>query len=378
MDLSRIFMKNASPTKVGGQAILEGLMMRGSRSIAIAIREPGGDIHLSVEPLKPSGGWKRIPVIRGVVSFVSSLVTGTSVLLYGAEVLEKLEGQAGSGSAAGAEDKVPGDAAGAEGNASAAPASSAEKDALTLWLEKHFSEDTAFKLEMYISVVLAILLTVVLFILAPTFVMSLIAKAGLKSVLALNLIEGLMRIAMFVCYIALVSRMPDIRRVFQYHGAEHKTIHCYENGLELTPENAQSFYTLHPRCGTSFMMFVMVISLLVFSLFGWPGLAARVISRLLMIPVIAGLSYELLQWTGRHDNPLVRALSLPGIMLQRLTTAEPDLKQLEVAIAAMNAVLPAHEDPSLPVDYWVGHLTKDGPVKDEEETEEFRKKRSGK
>ena len=231
---------------------------------------------------------------------------------------------------------------------------------------------------MYISVVLAILLTVVLFILAPTFVMSLIAKAGLKSVLALNLIEGLMRIAMFVCYIALVSRMPDIKRVFQYHGAEHKTIHCYENGLELTPENAQSFYTLHPRCGTSFMMFVMVISLLVFSLFGWPGLAARVISRLLMIPVIAGLSYELLQWTGRHDNPLVRALSLPGIMLQRLTTAEPDLKQLEVAIAAMNAVLPAHEDPSLPVDYWVGRLTKDGPVKDEEETEEFRKKRSGK
>ena len=365
MDLSRIFMKNASPTKVGGQAILEGLMMRGSRSIAIAMREPGGDIHLSVEPLKPSGGWKKIPVIRGVVSFVSSLVTGTSVLLYGAGVLEKLEASQPStaGSAPQDADRV---------------SASAEKDALTLWLEKHFSEDTAFKIEMYISVVLAILLTVVLFILAPTFIMSLVAKTGLTNVLALNLIEGVMRIAMFVCYIALVSRMPDIRRVFQYHGAEHKTIHCYENGLELTPENAQSFYTLHPRCGTSFMMFVMVISLLVFSLFGWPDLVTRVVSRLVMIPVIAGLSYELLQWTGRHDGALVRALSLPGIMLQRLTTSEPDLKQLEVAIAAMKAVLPAHEDPALPVDYWVGHLTADGPVKDEEATEELRRKKEGK
>ncbi|MBQ4506383.1 MAG: DUF1385 domain-containing protein [Firmicutes bacterium] len=351
MDLSRIFMKNASPTKVGGQAILEGLMMRGSRALSVAIREPNGNIHLSVEPLKPSGVWKKIPVLRGVVSFVSSLVTGTSVLLYGAEVLESFEGQEGA---------VP-----------------QEKDALTLWLEKRFDEDTAFKIEMYISVVLAILLTVVLFILAPTFIMNLISRAGLKSVLLLNLCEGLLRICMFVAYIAAVSKMPDIRRVFEYHGAEHKTIHCYENGLELTPENAQSFYTLHPRCGTSFMMFVMVISLLVFSLFGWPNLALRVVSRLVMIPVIAGLSYELLQWTGRHDGRLVRLLSLPGILLQRLTTREPDEKQLEVAIAAMNAVLPSHEDPSLPVSYWVGHLTPEGAVKDEEATEALRRKREG-
>ncbi len=354
MDLSRIFLKNASPTKVGGQAILEGLMMRGSRALSIAIREPDGSIHLSVEPLKAPGKWKKLPVLRGIVSFVSSLVTGTSVLLYGAEVLEKAEERCG-----------------AQGGASQ------EKDRLTLWLEKRFGEKTAFSIEMGISVVLAILFTVCMFILLPTFIMSLINRLGLKSVLLLNLCEGVLRICMFVLYIAAVSRMEDIKRVFQYHGAEHKTIHCYESGLELTPENAQSFYTLHPRCGTSFMMFVMVISLLVFSLLGWPNLAVRVISRLLLIPVIAGLSYELLQWTGRHDGALVRALSMPGIMLQKLTTNEPDLKQLEVAIAAMKAVLPSHEDPSVPVEYWVGRITPEGElVKDEEETLEFESSRS--
>jgi uncharacterized protein YqhQ len=173
--------------------------------------------------------------------------------------------------------------------------------------------------------------------------------------------------------------MPEIHRVFQYHGAEHKTIHCFENGLELTPENAQSFYTLHPRCGTSFMMFVMVIALLVFSLLGWPNLMLRIISRLALLPLIAGLSFEVLQFTGRHNNACVKALSMPGIMLQKLTTAEPTLRQLEVAIAAMKAVLPSQEDPELPVEYWVGTITPEGEfIKSEEETLAYieRKKKS--
>ena len=140
--------------------------------------------------------------------------------------------------------------------------------------------------------------------------------------------------------------MQDIRTVFQYHGAEHKTIHCYENGLPLTPENAQGFETLHPRCGTSFLMFVMVISLLLFSLLGWPGLFWRITSRLLLIPVIAGLSYELLQWAGRSTSPVVKLMSLSGLALQKLSTKEPDMAQLEVAIAAMNAVL-SEEEPRL-------------------------------
>jgi uncharacterized protein YqhQ len=343
MDLNRIFMKNACPTKVGGQAILEGLMMRGSKAIAVAIREPSGNIHLSVEPVKAPGVWKKIPIVRGVVSFVSSLVMGTSILMDGAEVLEKLEEEQGK--------------------------EAEEPDKLEKWLTDKFGEKKAFSVMMYFSVVVAILMVVGLFILLPTAIMNLIKKAGVESILLLNLFEGLLRICMFIVYILLISKMPDIKRVFQYHGAEHKTIHCYENGLELTPENAQTFYTLHPRCGTSFLMFVMIISLLVFSFFGWPDLKTRIITRILLIPVIAGISYEVLQFTGRHDSKFVQILSMPGIMLQKLTTAQPDLKQLEVAIAAMNAVLPSHEDSQIEVEPWVGELLSDGTLlKNEEET----------
>ncbi|NMA93656.1 MAG: DUF1385 domain-containing protein, partial [Clostridiales bacterium] len=199
----------------------------------------------------------------------------------------------------------------------------------------------------------------------------------IDSALLLNLVEGLIRIVMFALYITLVSRIPDIKRTFMYHGAEHKTIHCYENELELNVANVQSFYTLHPRCGTSFLMFVMVISLLLFSLLGWPSVAARVISRLILIPLIAGLSYELLQFTGRHDNAFVRTLSMPGIMLQKLTTAEPTDEMVELAIIALKAVLPSHEDPDLPVEYSVGMLTPDGEyTEDPEKTEAYRKKRT--
>ena len=151
--------------------------------------------------------------------------------------------------------------------------------------------------------------------------------------------------AIFILYIALIARMNDIKTVFQYHGAEHKTIHCFENGIELTPENAQQFYTLHPRCGTSFMMFVMVIAVLTHALMGWPNVWLRILSRIIVLPLIAGVSYELLKWAGRSDNAVVRVLSMPGIYLQKLTTKEPDLKQLEVAIAAMKAVLPENETP---------------------------------
>ena len=346
MDFNKIFMKNATPTKVGGQAVLEGLMMRGSRALAIAVRRPDGDVHLAVEPLKAPGSWKKWPVVRGVVSFVSSLVTGTRILMYSADVLENC--------------------ADAEGN------SYYEDDKLTLWMNEKFGKEKANSIMMYVSVLLSILLTVGVFIVLPTWIMNLLKGAGIESPFVLNLIEGVMRICMFVVYVSLISKMPDIRRTFMYHGAEHKTIHCYENGLELTPENAQSFYTLHPRCGTSFMMFVMIISLLLFSFLGWPNLAVRLLSRLILIPVVAGLSFEVLQWTGRHNNACVKALSMPGIMLQKITTREPSLDQLEVAIAAMNAVLPSHEDPNVPVDYWVGEILKDGTmVKNEEETKAY-------
>ena len=168
----------------------------------------------------------------------------------------------------------------------------------------------------------------------------------------------------FIIYIWAIAKMPDIARVFQYHGAEHKTIHCFENGLELTPENAQSFYTLHPRCGTSFMVFVMVIAVLVHAFMGWPSLWLRVASRLLVLPLIAGLSYELLKWAGRSDNIIVKILSLPGLYLQKLTTREPDFSQLEIAIAATKAVLNDGEE----VPYFEGIADLEGrPVEGEVE-----------
>ncbi len=344
MDFSKIFLKEACPTKVGGQAILEGIMMRGEDRTAVAVRMPDGKIHLKTQMLKKPSSWMKVPIIRGVVSFISALVVGTGTLMYSAEVLEKYENEHAEELAAlrkaqeeGTENQTGGVVRGAEYY---------EKDKFTLWLEKHFGEKAAWNLAIYLSVVLAVIMTVGIFILLPTVAVNWLGHF-IKSPTGLNLIEGVLRIIIFAIYIVAIGYMEDIRRVFQFHGAEHKCIHCFENGLELTPANCQTFYTLHPRCGTSFLMFIMVISLILFSLLGWPNLVARVTSRLLLIPVVAGLSYELLKWAGRSDSTLVRILSLPGIYLQKLTTRVPDDKQLEIAIVAMNAVLVPPETPEL-------------------------------
>ena len=311
MDLSKIFIKEAAPTKVGGQAVLEGIMMRGEDRAAVVVRLPDDSMHIKTEMLPERKAWAKAPMIRGVLMFGSALVYGTKTLMYSAEVIESFEGEGGV---------------------------EYEKDKLTIWLEKRFGEKGAWNIMLYTSVILAMLFTIGIFIVGPTWVVNFCGKY-VQNEIGLNLIEGVLRILLFIGYVALISNMSDIRRVFQFHGAEHKCIHCFENKLEMTPENCAGFYTLHPRCGTSFLMFVMVISLILFSLLGWPDLLLRITSRLLLIPVIAGLSYELLKWAGRSDNLLVKILSLPGLYLQKLTTREPDEKQLEVAIAAMKAVL---------------------------------------
>ncbi len=322
-------------------------MMRGVRAISLAVRCPDGSISLSLEPVTPPGKLRRIPVLRGILNFADSIATGMRMLMQSADMLEE------SG------------------------ASSGEQDKLTLWLETKLGKEKAEKIEMYGSVVVAVIFTVGVFIVLPTLAVNLLRKAGVGGAFLLNLAEGLIRIVMFVLYVSIISKIPDIKRTFMYHGAEHKTIHCYENNLELNIANVQSFYTLHPRCGTSFLMFVMVISLLIFSLLGWPSVAARVISRLILIPLIAGLSYELLQFTARHDNTFVRALSMPGILLQKLTTAEPTDEMVELAIVALEAVLPSHEDPSRPVRYSVGELIPGGEyIEDPEKTEAYRRKRT--
>ncbi|MGI6727245.1 MAG: DUF1385 domain-containing protein [Anaerovoracaceae bacterium] len=336
MDLKKIFIKNACPAKIGGQAVLEGIMMKGEDRTAVVIRKPKGDMHIKIEPLKEKTKWMKIPVVRGVFIFADALVTGTKTLLYSAEVLENAEG-----------------------------VEVQEKDKLTIWLEKRFGEKGALNIMLYFSVILAVIFTVGIFIVAPTWVVNIFSYFTQNEVV-LNLIEGVLRIIMFVLYVFFISKMKDIQTVFQFHGAEHKCIHCFENGLELTPDNCKEFETLHPRCGTSFLMFVAILSLLLFSLLGWPNLIWRITSRLLLIPVIAGLSYELLRWAGKGDSVVVKILSLPGLALQRITTMVPDERQLEVAIAAMKAVL-NKEGPR----EFVGSTDKDGNLFPEGCTNEF-------
>lgn len=332
MDLKKIFLKEACPTSIGGQAIMEGIMMRGPEKTAIAVRLPDGSIHMKTQPTPKPNKWGKIPLIRGVVNFVSSMVQGTKVLMYSADILEA---------------NYP---------------EEYEKDKFDVWVENKFGKEKAWKILMILSVVIAIALSVVIFMLLPTVVVGFLSSFT-DSIILLNLVEGIMRLVIFVAYIALIARMSDIKTVFQYHGAEHKTIHCFENGLELTPENAQQFYTLHPRCGTSFLMFVMVIAVLAHALMGWPDVWLRIISRILVLPLIAGLSYELLKWAGRSDNVIVKILSMPGLYLQKLTTREPDKKQLEVAIAAMKAALPDNQTP-----YFEGLCDLNGePLKEEED-----------
>lgn len=291
---------------------MEGVMMRGEGRMATSIRLPDGRIYIKTKPLPKQGKWMKIPVLRGIFAFVTSLIMGMKTLIYSADVLEEF---------------TPEDEREQE-----------EPGAFTKWLEKHFGEKAAWNIAIYISVALAIILAVAIFILLPTVIVNLLTKITDSRIL-LNLAEGVLRILIFIGYILAVGHMKDIRTTFEYHGAEHKTIHCFENNLELTPENAKGFYTVHPRCGTSFMMFVMIISLILFSLLGWPNIWVRLISRILLIPLVAGLSYELLKWAGRSDNSVVKVLSMPGLYLQKLTTREPSSEQLEIAITSMKAVL---------------------------------------
>ncbi len=316
MDLKKIFLKDACPTSIGGQAVLEGIMMRGPKKTAIAIRLPNGNIHMKTTENKQPGKWAKIPLVRGVVSFVTSLVMGTKTIMYSADVIEANWPEE--------EQTKP---------------SKFEK-----WIEKTFGAKFLWNFLLWFSVALSLAISIGVFVMLPTAIIGWLDK-WITSHIVLNLIEGFFRLFIFILYVLAISKVEDIKTVFKYHGSEHKTIHCFEKGLELTPDNAQSFYTLHPRCGTSFLMFVMVIAIITFSFFGWPSLLWRLVTRLLLIPVIAGLSYELLKWAGRSDNIVVKVLSMPGLWLQKLTTAEPEKEHLEVAICAMKAVLPENQDP---------------------------------
>ena len=285
--------------RIGGQAVIEGVMMRCGDDYAVAVRKPDGEIEVKKDVyrgLVTRMHLGKIPVLRGMFAFIDSMVLGMRTLTFSAGFYEDEE------------DKEAG------------------------------KDESPSGLLMGATVVFSILIAIFLFMLTPFFISNLFGRF-IRSALLLSLIEGLLRIAIFLIYMIAVSRMKDIQRVFMYHGAEHKTISCIEAGLELTPENAAGCSRLHKRCGTSFLLIVMIVSIICFMFIRTKTRLMRLGLRIVLIPVIAGVSYELIQLAGRSESPIVNALSAPGLLLQKcLTTREPDLPMLEVAIASIEAI----------------------------------------
>ena len=316
-------------TMIGGQALIEGIMMLGPDKSSVVVRKKDG-LRIKTEPRKVSEGFslKKLPLIRGVFNFCASMKMGVTALLYSADVY-------------------------AEDDEEAAQEPQSRLDA---WLEKHLSSEKAQSVMTTLAVVVGIAFSVALFFVLPSLIGSVINRFLTTNELVRNLLEGLVRIVIFLTYMFLVSRMKDMKRVFAYHGAEHKTIRCYEARLPLTVENVRRQTRLHPRCGKSFLFVVIIISILVFSVatqllapvtpeFHNRVLEAlfRVALRLLLLPIVVGISYEFNRLVGRHDNWLTRALSAPGMWLQYLTTNEPDDSMIEVGIEALRQVLPEQE-----------------------------------
>ena len=294
---------------IGGQAVMEGIMMRNGSEYSVAVRKENGEIEVKKETYKGVGSkcrLFRLPFIRGIFSFVDSLVLGMKSLNYSASLFME----------DGEEEEEPG--------------------RFEKWLQEKFG-DKAEKVIMDLTMVISIILAMAIFMVFPTWVSTLM-KPLLGNGIWMALFEGVLRIVIFIAYVGLISLMPDIKRTYMYHGAEHKCINCIEHGLPLTVENVMKSSKEHKRCGTSFLLIVMVISILFFLVIRPETLWLRLVSRILLIPVIAGVSFEFLRLAGNSDNPVVNLLSKPGLMLQGLTTKEPDEKMAEVAICAVEAV----------------------------------------
>ena len=296
-------------TSIGGQALIEGIMMLGPRKRAIVCRGQDGLTEKTedVTPLKEKSPVLAWPLIRGVAAFLSSMINGVKAISYSA-------------------DQLPEDM-------------QAEPDKLDLWIEKHFSNETAQKLIIGVAVFLGIALSLLLFLFLPTFIVGLF-PAIKSDFYWRTLAEGILKLIIFFLYLVLCSKMKDMKRLFAYHGAEHKTIFCYEKGLPLTVENVRPQPRLHPRCGTSFLFVVIIISIIAGSFIHVSDTLARMGLKLLVLPVIVGISYEINRWVGRHDNLLSPILSWPGRQMQRITTNEPDDDMIECAIRALELVIP--------------------------------------
>lgn len=307
---------------IGGQAVLEGIMMRHGGDYAIAVRKSDGDIIVKKDKYKntiPIKNIEKIPVLRGVSAFVDALVVGVSCLTYSAEFFDEETDD---------KEREKRDAA------------VRKEDAKAKVVMDEGGKSSLGKGEMIGTVALAAVMTIGLFILLPYFLAGILRKFGVSEVVV-SLTEALLRFAIFFGYMLLISRMKDVQRVFMYHGSEHKCINCLEHGMDLTVENVMKSSRQHKRCGTSFMLFVVIISAIFFLIIGLLGITSpwlRFGLRLLFIPVIAGVSYEIIRFAGSSDHPCVQILSKPGLLLQKLVTREPDEAQVEVAIAAVEAV----------------------------------------
>ncbi len=312
--------------RIGGQAVIEGVMMKNGDKYAVAVRKPDNEIEVDIQDYVSLGSrYKilRLPIIRGVVNFVESLVIGVKTLTYSASFYEDEEVVTKD-----SKQKKNDRKSGLEENRK----EKAKKEKTPEQQKK--SDD----LLMAGTVVFSLVFAIALFMMLPAFIVELLGKV-IKSHVLIAIIEGIIRLAIFIGYVALISLMKDIQRVFMYHGAEHKTINCFEAGVSLTPENVKKYSRYHKRCGTSFLFIVMVISIIVFMFIKADTAWLRLLIRLLLIPVIAGISYEFIMFAGKSESKLAYILSVPGMWVQRLTTREPELDMIEVAIESVAAVL---------------------------------------
>lgn len=377
-DLARAFSEDGPrKTHIGGQALIEGVMMRGKNCWAIGVREPDGGLFSQEYPLSKKGNrptWFSWPLVRGCVALVDSLTLGFKALEIAAnkafddeeEIAESpasndpespashdsksLASNSPKSCLADTGSSAPNDTVSSELSASDFGSSSNPESAS---VSDSTDEGVLSKAEMTFAMVLGVVLAVALFILLPAGLSNVIVGEYEQNPFVWNTVDGVVRVAIFIFYVWLIGRMPDIKRMFSYHGAEHKTIHCYEHGLELTPENARQFPRLHVRCGTAFLIMVMLIAIVVYTVIPLDGVIASLgitgaaafalllVVRLVFLPVIAGISYEItVKWAGSHpENPLVKVVLWPGMQMQRLTTNEPDDSMLECAIAAMKLVV---------------------------------------
>ena len=300
-------------TSIGGQAIIEGVMMKGPKKTVMSVRKPDGSIVQEGWDNPPRRWYQKVPLVRGIASFILSLTDGYKCLMRSAELATD-----------GIEDENP--------------------SKFDQWLEEKFG-DKLVKAVGYISMVLGLCIAALLFMYLPAQIVTLLRGLAPDAPRwALSLGEGVIKLGIFIGYMALVSLMPDMRRMFAYHGSEHKTIACFEAGEELTVENVRKHTRFHPRCGTSFLFLVLFISIVLSTVVTWDSLALRVALKILMLPLTMAIAYELIRLAGRYDNLFTRIVSWPGLQVQRLTTKEPDDSMIEVAIASMKAVLPENRE----------------------------------